>query len=179
MKTRSYAAGIVFAAVTCHLPPLVHAQDVNRGMMYDMFEMRQRYHLDELQEIYNRNPEIIDGAINIFNGAMIVTTSSFGFVPSNSTSGAAEYGDEAIRAAIVEGTATQSSPSPKSVVNGAAPRRATSGPGCVRMFAAAMPSRLVAEMLVCPPRTLMAACASRYLIACEDRPGSQSMVARF
>ena len=51
------------------------------------------------------------GAIDITNGAMIVTTSSFGFVPSGNagygheygTPGVAEYGDAAIHDAILEG----------------------------------------------------------------------------
>jgi hypothetical protein len=49
------------------------------------------------------------GGIDITNGAMIVTTSSFGFVPSGGfaneygSAGVAEYGDPAIHDAIIEG----------------------------------------------------------------------------
>ena len=52
---------------------------------------------------------IAGGAIDITSGAMIVTTSSFGFVPSGGQSneygspGVAEFGDAAIHDAIVEG----------------------------------------------------------------------------
>ncbi len=55
--------------------------------------------------------EIAGGAIDVTNGAMIVTTSSFGFVPSGDPGGppevgvpgVAEYGDNAIHDALVEG----------------------------------------------------------------------------
>jgi hypothetical protein len=52
---------------------------------------------------------IAGGAIDLTNGAMIVTTSSFGFVPSGGfpneygLPGVPEYGDRAIHDAIVEG----------------------------------------------------------------------------
>jgi hypothetical protein len=52
---------------------------------------------------------ISGGAIDITNGAMIVTTSSFGFVPNGGqlneygSPGVAEFGDAAIHDAIVEG----------------------------------------------------------------------------
>jgi hypothetical protein len=55
------------------------------------------------------NVHIAGGAIDLTNGAMIVTTSSFGFVPSGGqanergTPGTAEYGDNAIHDAIIEG----------------------------------------------------------------------------
>jgi len=52
---------------------------------------------------------IAGGAIDLTNGAMIVTTSSFGFVPSGGapneigSAGVAEYGDNAIHDALAEG----------------------------------------------------------------------------
>jgi hypothetical protein len=55
------------------------------------------------------NVHIAGGLIDLTNGAMIVTTSSFGFVPSGGqpnergTPGTAEYGDNAIHDAIIEG----------------------------------------------------------------------------
>lgn len=53
--------------------------------------------------------EIAGGAIDLTNGAMIVTTSSFGFVPTGGAvneygePGVAEYGDAAIHDALAEG----------------------------------------------------------------------------
>jgi len=55
------------------------------------------------------NVHIAGGAIDMTNGAMIVTTSSFGFVPSGGqvneygSPGVPEYGDAAIHDAIAEG----------------------------------------------------------------------------
>jgi hypothetical protein len=55
------------------------------------------------------NVHIAGGAIDITNGGMIVTTSSFGFVPSGGQAneygapGVAEYGDNAIHDALAEG----------------------------------------------------------------------------
>ncbi len=55
------------------------------------------------------NVHIAGGAIDITNGAMIATTSSFGFVPSGGQAneygspGLPEYGDAAIHDALAEG----------------------------------------------------------------------------
>ncbi len=55
------------------------------------------------------NVHIAGGAIDLTNGAMIVTTSSFGFVPAGGapneygSPGLAEYGDAAIHDALAEG----------------------------------------------------------------------------
>jgi hypothetical protein len=55
------------------------------------------------------NVHIAGGAIDLTSGAMIVTTSSFGFVPSGGQTnergvpGVAEYGDNAIHDALAEG----------------------------------------------------------------------------
>jgi hypothetical protein len=57
--------------------------------------------------------EVAGGAIDITSGAMIVTTSSFGFVPSENlpneygTVGVPEYGDAAIHDAILQGYGAQ------------------------------------------------------------------------